>query len=147
MGRRTKCLRCACANPDSFAVALGRAITSIARRRFLLLAVAAGVLPALPSMAQRPAYPSRPVRIVVGFAAGGGSNIATEVVVTAPADGYTLLLTTTANAVNTTLYNKLSFDFVRDVAPVAGLLRGPNVMLVHGGQGGQIRRAHTDLTS
>jgi tripartite-type tricarboxylate transporter receptor subunit TctC len=133
---------------------------SIARRRFLLLAAGVGALPALPSVARSETYPSRPVRIVVGFAAGGGSdilarltgqwlaerlgqqfvvenrtgagsNIATEVVVTAPADGYTLLLTTTANAVNTTLYNKLSFDFVRDVAPVAGLLRAPNVMLVH----------------
>jgi tripartite-type tricarboxylate transporter receptor subunit TctC len=133
---------------------------SIARRRFLLLAAGAGALPALPRVARSETYPSRPVRIVVGFAAGGGSdilarltgqwlgerlgqqfvvenrtgagsNIATEVVVTAPADGYTLLLTTTANAVNTTLYNKLSFDFVRDVAPVAGLLRAPNVMLVH----------------
>ena len=131
---------------------------SIARRRFLLLA--AGALPTFPCLSQADSYPSRPVRIVVGFAAGGGSdilarltgqwlaerlgqqfvvenrtgagsNIATEVVVTAPADGYTLLLTTTANAVNTTLYKKLSFDFVRDVAPVAGLLRAPNVMLVH----------------
>jgi tripartite-type tricarboxylate transporter receptor subunit TctC len=133
---------------------------TIARRRFLLLAAGAGALPTFPGLARAEAYPSRPVRIVVGFAAGGGSdilarltgqwlaerfgqqfvvenrtgagsNIATEAVVTAPADGYTLLLSTTANAVNTTLYDKLSFDFVRDVAPVAGLLRAPNVMLVH----------------
>jgi tripartite-type tricarboxylate transporter receptor subunit TctC len=62
---------------------------------------------------------------------GAGSNIATEIVVNAPADGQTLLLATTANAVNATLYDRLAFNFIRDIVPVAGLLRAPNVMLVH----------------
>ncbi|WP_291566160.1 tripartite tricarboxylate transporter substrate binding protein [Bradyrhizobium sp.] len=62
---------------------------------------------------------------------GAGSNIATELVVNAPANGHTLLLATTANAVNATLYDKLNFNFIRDIAPIAGLLRAPNVMLVH----------------
>jgi tripartite-type tricarboxylate transporter receptor subunit TctC len=62
---------------------------------------------------------------------GAGSNIATEAVVRAPADGYTLLLVTAANAINTTLYEKLSFNFVRDIAPVAGIIVVPNIMVVH----------------
>ena len=105
-------------------------------------------------------YPSRPVRIIVGFAAGGpndilarligqrlsqrlgqqfivenrpgaGSNLATEAVVRAPVDGYTLLLVGSPNAINATLYDNLNFNFIRDVAPVAGLMRGALVMLVH----------------
>jgi tripartite-type tricarboxylate transporter receptor subunit TctC len=106
------------------------------------------------------AYPSRPVRIIVGFPAGGpgdivtrlmgqwlserlgqpfivenragaAGNIGTEAVLRAPADGYTLLLTTVSNAVNATLYDKLNFNFIRDVAPVAGVVRVPNVMEVN----------------
>jgi tripartite-type tricarboxylate transporter receptor subunit TctC len=105
-------------------------------------------------------YPARPVRIIVGFAAGGqndivarlmsqwlserlgqqfivdnrpgaGGNIGTEAVVRAPADGYTLLLVTPANAINATLYDKLNFNFIRDTAPVAGILRVANVLTVH----------------
>ena len=105
-------------------------------------------------------YPSRPVRIVVGYAAGGGTdivarlmgqwlserlgqqfvienrtgaatNIGTEAVVRAPADGYTLLLAHTANAINATLYEKLNFNFIRDITPVAGIIRVPSVMVVN----------------
>jgi tripartite-type tricarboxylate transporter receptor subunit TctC len=130
------------------------------RRRFLrLAAAAAAALPVGPRLAQAQAYPSRPVRWIVGFAAGGpaeilarligqwlserlgqpfvienrpgaGSNIATELVVRAPADGYTLLLVTTANAVNATLYDKLNYVFMRDITPVAGLIRVPVVVEV-----------------
>jgi tripartite-type tricarboxylate transporter receptor subunit TctC len=132
----------------------------LARRQFLHLAAGALALPAASRLAAAPTYPSRPVRLIVGFTAGGGSdilarltgqwlserlgqpfvienrtgagsNIATEIVVNAPADGHTLLLATTGNAVNATLYEKLDFNFIRDIAPVAGLLRAPNVMLVH----------------
>ena len=120
------------------------------RRQFLHLAAGAAALPAVSRLAWAQAYPSRPVRIIVGFAAGGssdivarligqwlserlgqpflienrlgaGTNIATEAVVRAPADGYTLLLATVSNAINATLYEKLNFNFIRDVAPVAGL--------------------------
>jgi tripartite-type tricarboxylate transporter receptor subunit TctC len=131
------------------------------RRKFLHLAAGAAALPAVSRIACAQAYPSRPVRIVIGFPAGGGadivarligqwlsermgqpfvidnrpgagSNIAAEAVVRAPPDGYTLLLVTLpANAVNTSLYDKLSFNFVRDIAPVASLTRDPNVMEVN----------------
>jgi tripartite-type tricarboxylate transporter receptor subunit TctC len=130
------------------------------RRHFLRLAACAAALPAASQIARAQAYPTRPVRIVVGFAAGGGvditarligqwlserlgqsfvtenrpgagGNIGTEVVVNAPPDGYTLLLATVPNTVNTTLYEKLSFNFARDVAPVAGIIRVPQVILVH----------------
>jgi tripartite-type tricarboxylate transporter receptor subunit TctC len=133
---------------------------TLARRQFLHLAAGAVALPALSRFAWGQAYPSRPVRIIVGFAAGGpndilarligqwlsqrlgqpfvvenrpgaGSNIATEAVVRAPADGYTLLLVGTPNAINATLYDTLNFDFIRDIAPVASLMRGALVMLVH----------------
>ena len=118
------------------------------RRQFLHLAAGAAALPALSRITWAQGYPSRPVRVIVPFAAGGGvdiiarlmgqwlserlgqpfvienrpgagGNIGTEAVVRAPADGYTLLLITAANAINTTLYEKLSFNFVRDIAPVA----------------------------
>jgi tripartite-type tricarboxylate transporter receptor subunit TctC len=130
------------------------------RRRFLQLAAQAAALPALSRLAWAQAYPARPVHIIVGFAAGGGvditarligqwlserlgqsfitenragagGNIGTEVVVNAPADGYTLLLATVPNAVNATLYEKLNFNFIRDIAPVAGIIRVPQVVLVN----------------
>jgi tripartite-type tricarboxylate transporter receptor subunit TctC len=130
------------------------------RRTFLHLAAAAAALPVMPRIARGQAYPSRPVRIVVGFAAGGGGdiaarligqwlserlgqsiiienrpgaggNIGTEVVVRAAPDGYTLLMVAAPNAISATLYDKLSFDFIRDIAPVGGLLRVPLVMEVH----------------
>ena len=130
------------------------------RRRFLHLAAGAAALPASSDFAWAQTYPSRPVRIIVGFAAGGpndilarligqwlserlgqpfvvenrpgaGSNIATEAVVRAPADGYTLLLVGSPNAINATLYEKLAFNFIRDITPVAGLIRGTLSMLVH----------------
>jgi tripartite-type tricarboxylate transporter receptor subunit TctC len=132
----------------------------IHRRRFLYLAASAAVLPAMPHAARAQAYPSRPLRIVVGFAAGGNfdivarligqwlseqlhqpvvienrpgasSNLATEAVVRAPADGYTLMLGGAVNTVNATLFEKLSFNFIRDIAPVAGVVRFPNVMTVN----------------
>jgi tripartite-type tricarboxylate transporter receptor subunit TctC len=130
------------------------------RRQFLHLAAGVAALPALSLIARAQAYPARPVHLIVGYAAGGpndttarlvgqwlserlsqqfvienrtgaGGNIGTEAVVRAPADGYTLLLVSSSNAVNTTLYDKLSFDFIRDIAPVAGLARVPNVMVVN----------------
>jgi len=130
------------------------------RRNFLRLAAGAAALRALARIARAETYPSRPVRIIVGFPPGGGvditarligqwlserlgqpfiidnrpgagSNIATEAVVRAPADGYTLLLVGSFNAVNATLYDKLNFNFIRDVAPVATLYYAPNVMAVH----------------
>jgi tripartite-type tricarboxylate transporter receptor subunit TctC len=130
------------------------------RRQFLYLAAGAAALPALSRAAKAQTYPSRPVRLIVGFAAGGsadivarlvgqrltdelsqpfivenrpgaGTNIGTEAAAKAMPDGYTLLLVTTANAINTTLYEKLNFNFIRDIAPVAGLVREPNAMVVH----------------
>jgi tripartite-type tricarboxylate transporter receptor subunit TctC len=130
------------------------------RRQFLRLVAGASTLPALAHPAQSQAYPARPVRLMVGYAAGGagdalmrlmaqwlsdrlgqpfvienrpggGSNIATEAVVKAPPDGYTLLFVTPANAINATLYPGLNFNFIRDIAPVAGVLRVPNAMVVH----------------
>jgi tripartite-type tricarboxylate transporter receptor subunit TctC len=130
------------------------------RRTFLHLAAGAAALPAVSRIAWAQAYPTRPVRIIVGFPAGGGvdiiarlmgqwlserlgqpflienrpgagSNIATEVVVRAPADGYTLLLVHASNAINATLYDKLNFNFIRDIAPVAGIIIVPNVMVLN----------------
>jgi tripartite-type tricarboxylate transporter receptor subunit TctC len=130
------------------------------RRKFLHLAAGAAVLPALSRIARAQAYPARPVRIVVAFPAGGssdivarlavqwlserldqafiienrpgaGTNIGTEAVVRAAPDGYTLLLAVTPNAIAATLYEKLNFDFIRDIAPVASILRAPNVMVVN----------------
>src|SRR5437016_164036 len=130
------------------------------RRNFLHLAAGAAALPALSRIARAQTYPMRPVRIIVGQAAGSGSdiaarllgqrlserlgqpfvvenrpgaggNIATEAVVRALPDGYTLLLVTAANAINATLYDKLSFVFIRDIAPVAGIFRVPQVMEVN----------------
>jgi len=132
----------------------------LARRQFLQLATMAVGLPAVSRMANAQAYPTRPVRLVVGFAAGGapdiaarllaqwlserlgqqfiienrpgaGANIATEFVVDAPADGYTLLLINISNAVNATLYQKLKYDFIRDIAPVASISHENYGMEVH----------------
>jgi tripartite-type tricarboxylate transporter receptor subunit TctC len=129
------------------------------RRKFLYLTAGAAA-PVVSRIARAQAYPTRPAHIIVGFAAGGGvdiiarliaqslserlgqpflienrpgaaTNIATEAVVRAPADGYTLLLVHASNAINVTLYEKLNFNFVRDIAPVAGIMVVPNVMLVH----------------
>jgi tripartite-type tricarboxylate transporter receptor subunit TctC len=131
-----------------------------ARRRFLRLAAAAAALPELSRLAWAQAYPARPVRIIVGFPAGGaadisarligqwlserfgqpfvvenrpgaGGNIATETVVNASPDGYTLLLVNPGSAINGWMYDKLNYDFIRDIAPVAGIIRVPNVMQVH----------------
>jgi tripartite-type tricarboxylate transporter receptor subunit TctC len=130
------------------------------RRQFLHLAAGAAALPAVSRMAWGQAYPTRPVRLIAGVAAGGspdmvarlmsqwlsermgqpftvdiqpgdGGNIATEAVVHAPADGYSLLLVTPANAINATLYEKLNYNFIRDIAPVASFLRVPYVMEVN----------------
>ena len=130
------------------------------RRKVLRLAAGAAAMPAISRIARAETYPTRPVHIVVGVAAGGpndtvarllgqwlserlgqqfvvenhtgaGGNVATEAVVRAPADGYTLLLVTSANAVNATLYDKSNFNFVIDIAPVAAIMRVPNVMVVN----------------
>jgi tripartite-type tricarboxylate transporter receptor subunit TctC len=130
------------------------------RRRFLGLAAGAAALPAVSRIAWAQSYPARPVRIIVGFAAGGGGdilarligqwlserlgqqfiienrtgaggNIGAEAVVRAPPDGYTLLLALTPNAINATLYGKLNFNFIRDITPVAATMRAPLVMLVN----------------
>jgi tripartite-type tricarboxylate transporter receptor subunit TctC len=130
------------------------------RRRFLHLAAGAAALPAASRFAWAQAYPTRPVRIIVGQAAGSGSdtaarligqwlserlgqqfiidnrpgaagNIATEAVVRALPDGHTLLLVNAGNAINATLYDKLNFNFIRDIAPVAGIFRVPQVMEVN----------------
>src|SRR5215472_3901207 len=129
------------------------------RRKFLRLAAGATTLPSLSLVAWADDYPARPVKIVVGFAAGGavdivarliaqwlserigqqcvvenrpgaGNNIATEYVLKSDPDGYTLLLTNPTNAINATYYENLPYDFIRDSAPVAGIMRVPNVMEV-----------------
>jgi tripartite-type tricarboxylate transporter receptor subunit TctC len=130
------------------------------RRKFLHLAAGAAVVPTASRIAWAQTYPSRPVRIIIGFAPGGvveivarligqslserlgqpfiiesrpgaASNIATEAVVRAPPDGYTLLVVSSANAINATLYDKLNFVFLRDIAPIASIIRHPFVMVVN----------------
>ena len=133
---------------------------TVLRRQFLHLAAGAVAVPAVARVTWAETYPSQPVRVIVGFAAGGpndilarlighwlskrlgqpfvienrlgaGSNIATEAVVRAPPDGYTLLLVGSPNAINATLYDRLNFDFIRDIAPVASCMRGALVLVVH----------------
>src|SRR5215207_3189693 len=130
------------------------------RRQFLQLLAGAAALPATSSIASAQAYPSRPVRLVIGYTPGGsadltsrlmgqwlsekvgqsfvienrpggGTNIATEQVLRATPDGYTLLLVAPANAINATLYDKLPFDFMKEMEPIAGIIRFPNVVVVH----------------
>jgi len=130
------------------------------RRKFLHLAAGAAAFPTILRTANADTYPSRPVRYIVGYAPGGGNdivarlmgqwlsertgqqfvienrpgagtNIATEAVVNAPPDGYTLLSAGAPNAINATLYEKLNFNFIRDIAPVAGIVSVANVFTVH----------------
>jgi tripartite-type tricarboxylate transporter receptor subunit TctC len=131
----------------------------IPRRKFLQLAAGGAALTAASRIARAQAYPSRPVRVIVPFAAAGpndivarvigqwlaehlghpfvienrpgaASNLGTEIVVHAPPDGYTALIVSSPAAINATLYDKLNFNFIRDIAPVAGIMRIPNVMVV-----------------
>jgi tripartite-type tricarboxylate transporter receptor subunit TctC len=132
----------------------------LARRRFLSLAAGAMAPPAISRLVWAKSYPTRVVRILVGFAAGGASdivarllgqwlserlgqqfiienrpgaatNIATEAVVRAPPDGYTLLFISVSNVINATLYDRLTFNFIRDIAPIAGIARQPSLMVVN----------------
>ena len=130
------------------------------RRKFLRLAAGAAALPAVSRTTWAQAYPSRPVRWIVGFAAGGGTdivarligqwlsdrlgqqfiienrpgaanNIGTEAVVNAAPDGYTILLANVSNAINAALYEKLKFNFIRDISPVAGIITAPATIVLH----------------
>jgi tripartite-type tricarboxylate transporter receptor subunit TctC len=130
------------------------------RKQFLHLAAGAAALPTLPRITRAETYPSKPVRFIIGYTPGGsaditarlmgqwlterlgqpfivesragaGSNIGTEAVIRSPPDGYTILLTAPANAINASLYAKLNYNFLRDVSPVAGIIRFPNVMEVN----------------
>ena len=133
---------------------------NLQRREFLRLAVGAATIPALAPHAMAQSYPARPVHVIVGFPPGGAAdtiarllgqwlsgrlgqpfiienrpgaagNIATEAAVKSPADGYTLLLVVANNAVNATLYDKLNFNFIRDIAPVASIARVPGSLDVN----------------
>jgi tripartite-type tricarboxylate transporter receptor subunit TctC len=130
------------------------------RRQFLHLAAGAAALPAMPCIARADAYPTKPVHLIAGYPAGGptdirarlvgrflserlgqqfiienrpgaASNIGTEAVVRASPDGYTLLFATTSNAINASLYDKLNFNFSRDILPIASVYRQPLIMEVH----------------
>ena len=133
---------------------------TFSRRQLLRIAGAAAALPAVSSFAHAQAYPARQIRLIIGYPPGGsaditarlmaqwlgerlgqpvivesrpggGTNIATEAVINAPPDGYTLLLVAPANAINATLYEKLNHNFLRDIEPIAGLIRFPNVVVVN----------------
>ena len=134
---------------------------TLPRRYFLRLAAGAALLPAVSRIARAQSYPTRPVRLIVPFEPGSSvtditarligqwlserlgqqfvienrpgaaGNIGTNAVVRAAPDGYTLLLVGPTNAINATLYENLNFNFIRDIAPVASIIRSPNVMLVH----------------
>jgi tripartite-type tricarboxylate transporter receptor subunit TctC len=133
---------------------------NLPRRRFLQIATSVVALPAVSRIAVAETYPARPVRIVVGSAAGdltdvigrvmaewlsnhlaqpfviedrpgAGSNLGTEMVVRSPADGYTLLMVAASAAINATLYDDLKFNFMRDVAPIASIVRQPQIVAVH----------------
>jgi len=139
---------------------MGRSMMKLSRRHFLRSAAAASALASSSRLARAQAYPARQVRLVIGYTPGGsadltgrligqwlseklgqsfiienrpggGTNIATEAVLRAAPDGYTLLLVAPANAINATLYEKLNFDFVKEVEPIAALIRFPNVVVVH----------------
>jgi tripartite-type tricarboxylate transporter receptor subunit TctC len=147
-------------HPRADALSNDEDVMDLLRRKFLQLATGAATLPAISRIAMAQAYPSRPVRLIVGAAGGSspdifarllgqdlaerlgqpfvienrpgsGGNIATAAVVRAPADGYTLLLVSTTNTISATLYDDLKFDFIRDIAPVSTIARAPLVMLVH----------------
>src|SRR5262245_36102491 len=147
------------AKNESPANPLGNAM-KLPRRNFLRLAAGAAALPAVSRIASAQTYPARPVRLIIGYAPGasadttarlmaqwlserlgqsvvvesrpgGGTNIATEAVVRATPDGYTLLMVGTAQAINATLYDKLNFHFIRDITPVAGIIRTALVVVVH----------------
>ena len=138
----------------------GIQMMKLPRRKFLHLAAGAAAVPAVSYVAWAQTYPTRPVRIIVGFAAGGGndiiarliaqwlterlgqsfvvdnrpgggSNIGTEAVVNAPPDGYTLLLVSAANAINASIFDKLNFNFIHDIGAVGGLISVPSVILLH----------------
>ncbi len=135
-------------------------MAKLSRRKILRLTAGVAALPALPRIARAQTYPTRSVLLLVGYAPGGptdicarlisqwlsqrlgqqfvvenrsgaGSNIATEAAVQAAADGYTLLLVTSSNAINATLYRNLNFDFMRDIAPIAGIMQAPSVLEVN----------------
>jgi tripartite-type tricarboxylate transporter receptor subunit TctC len=142
------------------ALTSGIQMMKLPRRKFLHLATGAAAVPAVSYVAWAQTYPTRPVRIIVGFAAGGGndiiarliaqwlterlgqsfvvdnrpgggSNIGTEAVVNAPPDGYTLLLVSAANAINASMFDKLNFNFIHDIGAVGGLISVPSVILLH----------------
>src|SRR5215467_4569152 len=146
--------------PTGIACIQGGKVMKFPRRGFLRLAAGAAALPAVSRLASAQSYPSRPVRLIIGYTPGGsaditarliaqwlserlgqqfvvesrpgaGTNLATEAVVHAPPDGYTLLLVAPANAINASLYEKLNHNFLRDIAPVAGVNRFPNVVDVN----------------
>ena len=133
---------------------------ALRRRQLLVLCAFGAALPLGARISLAQTYPARPVRLIVGFAAaggndivarliaqrlserlgqpfvvdnrpGGGGNIATEAVVAAPPDGYTLLLVSAANAINASLFDKLPFNFIRDIRPISSLIRVPSVILLH----------------